>query len=535
MEELLIDKLLTEYLDKIYFYSIKRTSCVNDAEDLSQTILMEIIINFKKGIIPENFDYYVWKIVKNQYAKFIKYRVKERKNLINEYDLDRLPINQTNAFDDFVLKEQSESVRCAVKLLSKDYLNILVAYYIDDLSIKEISKNTNLPEGTVKYKLYSLRQKLKEVIKMNQLNGKKTYSPEDLSPLFHVDKEGTEGSPWNLFSNLIQKNILLHAYKNPSSLKDFALELGISMPYIEEIVYQLKLGTVLKEVERNKYVTNFTIVSKKEQKDLRDYITREKESIGKDVFDWLDDVIEDVRKIDFVGSDLPKEYLYWQLLELIWVLLEDEVCDFKISERPFGGKWDVIAYENREYDPELFFVGLNGHFDSKRSVFYLEHDITHPELRGRRITLLEDDLIDVLRMICKTPKGELVVEDVLKKFDKSIKRLCEKNLIKVIENKIKVNTVYLQDGEREKIYETISKSPKLDKVINHYTLFKKWIIESIAVGDNVEHVAISMLGWFRSSIILYGIKHQYLSLDKESEVFAYSVLFEEMSTSINFK
>lgn len=48
-KELLIEKLLEE-ADKVFFYCVKRCNSRNDAEDLSQDILLDILININKGI-----------------------------------------------------------------------------------------------------------------------------------------------------------------------------------------------------------------------------------------------------------------------------------------------------------------------------------------------------------------------------------------------------------------------------------------------------------------------------------------------------
>jgi len=46
---------------------VKRCNSRMDAEDLSQTILLEIIQNIDKGAHIDNMDYYVWGVCRNQY------------------------------------------------------------------------------------------------------------------------------------------------------------------------------------------------------------------------------------------------------------------------------------------------------------------------------------------------------------------------------------------------------------------------------------------------------------------------------------
>ena len=51
---------VVDYASKVFFYCVKRCNSRMDAEDLSQTILLEIIQNIDKGARIDNMDYYVW-------------------------------------------------------------------------------------------------------------------------------------------------------------------------------------------------------------------------------------------------------------------------------------------------------------------------------------------------------------------------------------------------------------------------------------------------------------------------------------------
>ena len=56
---------VVDYVSKVFFYCVKRCNNRIDAEDLSQTILLEIIQAIDKGAHIDNFDYYVWGVCKN--------------------------------------------------------------------------------------------------------------------------------------------------------------------------------------------------------------------------------------------------------------------------------------------------------------------------------------------------------------------------------------------------------------------------------------------------------------------------------------
>ena len=88
-KDLLIEQLL-EQMDKVFFYCVKRCNSRADAEDLSQDILLDIIVNINKGIKIENFDYYIWQICKNHYSKYVTKKVKERENIFSFFQFNTI-------------------------------------------------------------------------------------------------------------------------------------------------------------------------------------------------------------------------------------------------------------------------------------------------------------------------------------------------------------------------------------------------------------------------------------------------------------
>lgn len=133
MKEELINKLL-EDADKIFFYCIKRCNSRSDAEDLSQEILLDILININKGIEIKNFDFYIWQICKNHYSKYINKKVTEKNNLAFIEKVDE-PGNESSSLDILIKDEKVSMMNASIKLLSRDYADILYSYYIEDNSL----------------------------------------------------------------------------------------------------------------------------------------------------------------------------------------------------------------------------------------------------------------------------------------------------------------------------------------------------------------------------------------------------------------
>ena len=63
-------------------------------------------------------------------------------------------------YDEYEVDEYG--IKDAMKYLNEDLKLIIILYYYDDYSVKEISQIINIPEGTVKSRLSKAREILKQ-------------------------------------------------------------------------------------------------------------------------------------------------------------------------------------------------------------------------------------------------------------------------------------------------------------------------------------------------------------------------------------
>ena len=150
-----MNEIAAEYMGKLYYFSLKKTSSTADAEDLTQEILTEVFAALAKGHEPDDLNPWIWKIARNRYARWAD-RVHRTRQDVSVDDLDLS--DNTSAEDNIIAEEERTLLRRELALMSKDYRSILCAYYFDNRSIPGISADTGLPPGTIKRKLYESRQ-----------------------------------------------------------------------------------------------------------------------------------------------------------------------------------------------------------------------------------------------------------------------------------------------------------------------------------------------------------------------------------------
>lgn len=153
-----MDKIFDEYYFKIYYWALKKTKNKEDAEDLTNSIFVAIFEYFNENVDIRKIDNLIWKIAHNIWCTIAKKYIKEKNNI--SYD-ETIDIGyEENTLDKIVYKEIVNNLD-DTGLTEKELLSFKL-YYIQDLSIKDISKKIGASENNIKYYLYSARKKVKE-------------------------------------------------------------------------------------------------------------------------------------------------------------------------------------------------------------------------------------------------------------------------------------------------------------------------------------------------------------------------------------
>ncbi len=70
--------------------------------------------------------------------------------------------DEVNISEEFIQKVEAEMIREVIQLLNEKYKTVLVLYYYEQYSYKEMSEILNIPIGTVKYRLNYAKKQMRE-------------------------------------------------------------------------------------------------------------------------------------------------------------------------------------------------------------------------------------------------------------------------------------------------------------------------------------------------------------------------------------
>ncbi len=364
-----------EYPEKLFYFSLKKTGDVREAEDLASEIAECVLAALKRGTAPAKFPAWVWKIAHNRYSRWAekKHCRSEREAFTGEAFFDDEPAAEETAEADVLHTEELTLMRRELAFASEAYRKILVAYYFEDRSVREIASLLGLPEGTVTTRLHRARKNLKEGMGMSREFGVRSYRPENVS--FAASGEQPSGLPWKAVQRRIPKNILLAADNNPMTVEELAVELGVASPYMEEEADLLVKATLLRK-EKDRYVTNFFIEDAECQQKQYEALRRSSDSRSVVADRIADDLIPAVRKFAAVPENMSGgELKWWLLFRLLDVAIERVYGSaMQLDARENGESWGFVGYEITKL-PEYCVSGDNGNGDAAGNILFRTYKI----------------------------------------------------------------------------------------------------------------------------------------------------------------
>ena len=150
------EHILLENMQSMYrvAFGILRTE-----EEIADAISNTVVIVFEKIQTLRNEEFFkTWltRILINECYKICK----QNKKIIYLENCNQGNLTYNDTYADF-------ETRNLIKKLDEDLREVVVLYYFEDFSVKEISKIVKIPEGTVKSRLSRARKELEKALIKN--------------------------------------------------------------------------------------------------------------------------------------------------------------------------------------------------------------------------------------------------------------------------------------------------------------------------------------------------------------------------------
>lgn len=153
--------LVDEYGEAVYKFCRSLTYSKEDADDLFQETFLKTLEQLPKISNldnPQSFLFstalYLWKSLQRKYAR--------RKRLAPVEPLGEAVTSGVNMEDSIVAQEDIHAVRELVDSLPEKFKIPIILYYTIEMSVSDIALTLEIPDGTVKSRLYTARKLIEE-------------------------------------------------------------------------------------------------------------------------------------------------------------------------------------------------------------------------------------------------------------------------------------------------------------------------------------------------------------------------------------
>lgn len=157
--------LMERYQPKLFRYGKKFLVDHDNIEDVVQDVFIKAYTNIKSFDINQRFSPWIYRIAHNTFINAIK---KNSISPLNLFDFDTF-VSHTVVEDttqkEREQKEIKEIVDRGLENIEAKYREILVLYYIEEFSYKEIADILQIPTSTVGVRIMRAKQVLKEKYK----------------------------------------------------------------------------------------------------------------------------------------------------------------------------------------------------------------------------------------------------------------------------------------------------------------------------------------------------------------------------------
>ncbi len=351
-----------DFIDRIYQYSYRRCSSSYEAEDLCSDIILSVLSAVHKTEYIENFYAFVWTVAKRVYADFCAKRSKTdvQQSLEN---CDFSISDAKNEIEEFIeeeaTRERLDRIFKEIAFLSKAYRDVMVMFYIDELSVKEIAQKLGNSETAIKQRLFSARNTIRKEVE-NMDNRNLSLKPIRFKYIGTGDPVGNE--PSTTATRLLSQNLIYLCKDKAKTAKELADELCVPMQFVEEELEIQCRGWngeygMLRKLENGKYISNVLIVDYQENLDACNVYRKYLPELCDIIKARIDENKENMLSFPYLSKQDDIKLILWSLLHsmahnVTWkiekLLKEKYFSDVTPIERPYTQV--AIAYTAEQWE-----------------------------------------------------------------------------------------------------------------------------------------------------------------------------------------
>ena len=354
MEKQKVDQIITEYLQKIYGFAIKKSHSYDEAEDLCSEITLEVYQSLLKADEIFNIEGYVWRISEHTYAKYVASKKRHEGVSIDGMEI---PYYDDDPWED--RETERLRLRREISFLSGVRRRIVYLFYYENRTIASIAAQLNIPEGTVKWHLNKAKKELKEGITMERKIGKLGLEPIEAYTFGHSGNPGKNGGPEYYLKDKLDLNIVYSVYYQPKTAEEIAEELGMTLVYIEDRVTKLEENGYIVKTKGDKYTTYVKFNAEKYSLELEENETKMQLKVAETLVEkyvpLVRAAVADVKDVYIPGGNwelFEAAVIFYAVANKCTLVTKRDLSKYYIKDTAGGNYIAFVSVKSQCTDPD---------------------------------------------------------------------------------------------------------------------------------------------------------------------------------------
>lgn len=432
----LFEQITDDYMPMLLNWSYKKTGERERAEDLTQEVLLQILSAIRKSPVEiQDVEHFVWKIAHYTWCNELRSKMRGKCCI----SMENLQLEDGRDFaaeyaEQEYRQELTARMRERVSRLSYLQREIMISFYLEGKSVREIAQKHQMTESAVKWHLFQTRKKLKKEIGIME-NKDFVYRPHKLHMGISGQAASMAAADITMIDNsLTKQNICIACYRQSKTAQELAEQLGIPMAYIESDLEWL-VEREFVEKEASAYSASFLIEGLADTQAKYAVYLKHREALSDVILEGLTKAEEAVRAIGFHGSDGAYDRLLWMLIYQFAIRLRIPYPDFERPARMDGGKYLPLGFDSFDDGtvPKVLDTGgwaYNGSMQNDNFTWFGMYNFGHSEIEDM-MDACDPQMQKLHGMLCEILHSDYDISgyDEQKRF--TLAQLAQKGFVRV--------------------------------------------------------------------------------------------------------
>lgn len=161
-----LEKYIYTYGKDLYSFCCSITRNRQEADDLYQDTFLKLYEIRENLVVNKNPKSFLMSVSVNLYRNYKRKLLTRQKIIGLEMSVDEMvidiPSTERMTEEKLIVQEESRILHAMIKKLPDKYRIPILLFYMEELSLSDVSQIMKLPEGTVKSRIYRAKKILKQ-------------------------------------------------------------------------------------------------------------------------------------------------------------------------------------------------------------------------------------------------------------------------------------------------------------------------------------------------------------------------------------